>query len=156
MQRRRYMRVKMLALLATAMAVIGIGVLPSLASAATQEAATQEAATPEAGVGFQSLPTKVQARVASECPASYICFWTGKTYGQAECKAGENCFSAFHGYETGSHALANIDPQSMYNHTGEHYAWFQPCIPLFPCEYNVGPGQLHQFGGRWTSGFWIT
>lgn len=140
------MRVKVLALLATSMAVIGIGVLPSLASAAT----------PEAGVGIESLPAAVQPRVASECPASYICFWTGKTYGQAECRAGENCFSAFHGYELGSHALSNIDPQSMYNHTGEHTAWFQPCIPAFPCEFGVGPGQLHQFGGRWTSGFWIT
>jgi hypothetical protein len=141
----------MLALLATAMAVIGLGVLPSLASAATPEAVT-----PSLEAGFNSLSPAAQARVASECPGSYICFWTGESYGQSGCEKGETCFSAFHGYEVGEHALANINPRSMYNHTGEHYAWFQPCIPAFPCEYSVNPGQLWQFGGRWTSGFRIS
>lgn len=143
------MRTKVLMLVATTMAVVGIGVLPSLASAATPE----EAATAEAGV--QGEPFAVEPFVLSECPGSYICFWTGPTYGQSECRSGENCFSAFHGYETGCHALANIDPQSMYNHTGEHWAHFYTG-PFGEIDIAIAPGNTYQFGGRWTKGFCIS
>jgi hypothetical protein len=91
---------------------------------------------------------------ASECPASYVCFWSGKTYGQAECEKGLNCFSAFHGYELGWHALENINPQSVYNHTGEHWAFF-PQGP-FGQGFWIGPGQMEGWGSRWTGGFEMT
>jgi hypothetical protein len=146
-KRRCYMRTKVLTLMATAMAVVGIGVLPSLASAAAPEAAP-----PKAEAGFQSLPSAVQARVIGECPASYICFWSGKTFGQAECQAGLNCFSAFHGYEVGWHNLESINPQSMYNHTGEHIAAW----PFGCCSQTLrGPGETYQWGYRYEGGFEI-
>lgn len=135
------MRVKVLALLATVFAV-GVCALPAVTSAA-----------PPAGESASSS-AHVEPRVASECPASYICFWTGKTWGQAECRAGENCFSAFHGYELGSHALESIDPQSMYNHTGERVASFAQGI-MGEGNFAALPGEKLQFGGRWTHGFSI-
>ena len=50
----------------------------------------------------------------SDCPAGKICLWAGATYG------GQQSF--WNGYETGCHALSNIDPQSIWNHTGNHSA----------------------------------
>lgn len=140
------MRAKLLTLLATAMAVVGLGVLPSLASAATPESTTPAA--------IQSLPADQEARVKSDCPASYICFWSGKTFGTAECQAGLNCFSAFHGYEVGYHALENINPQSVYNHTGERLAWFS--LNWLDPGFGVWPGEAIGFGGRWNAGFEIS
>jgi hypothetical protein len=137
------MRIKMLTLLATAMAVVGVGVLPSLASAAT----------PEGGAGIQSLPSGLEARVKSDCPASYVCFWSGKTFGTAECESGQNCYSQFHGYEVGKHNLENINPQSMYNHTGEHLAWFLG--PLWT-PFAISPGGTYQWGSPYTSYFEIS
>lgn len=46
----------------------------------------------------------------SECPSGYVCLWSGPTFG------GERAF--FPGGETGVHTLANIDPRSGWNHTG--------------------------------------
>lgn len=117
------MRVKVLTLLTTAIAVVGIGVLPSTASASK-----------------------------SECAAGDVCFWSGKTFGRAECESGLNCFSHFHGYETGSHALANINPQSVWNHTGNHTAIFY--VGLFgKVELGVYPGEDFQWGSPYTKGF---
>lgn len=62
---------------------------------------------------FLALAPEAMAE-RSECPAGKICLWSGPTYG------GQKSF--WNGYETGCHALANIDPESMWNHTGEHYA----------------------------------
>lgn len=50
----------------------------------------------------------------SDCPAGFICVWEGPTFG------GNRAF--FSGSETGCHSLANIDPKSAYNHTGNHTA----------------------------------
>jgi hypothetical protein len=136
------MRVRVLTLLATVMAVVGVGVLPSLASAAT----------PEGQASIQSLSSNLEPQVKSDCPASYICFWSGKTFGTAECEAGQNCFSAFHGYEVGWHNLESINPQSMYNHTGEHIAAW----PFGCCSQTlVGPGETYQWGSRYFGGFEI-
>ena len=40
----------------------------------------------------------------------------------------------FNGSETGCHSLANIDPQSIWNHTGNHTA-------TFPFARTISPGQ---------------
>lgn len=86
----------------------------------------------------------------SECSPGYVCFWSGKTFGRAECQSGLNCFSEFHGYEVGWHNLENINPQSMYNHTGEHVAWFLiGCCDAFP----VGPGGTEQWSSPYGDGF---
>jgi Peptidase inhibitor family I36 len=122
-------------------------------------AGTATAAEPAAGSGPDASatnPLAVTPMVLSECPGSYICFWTGKTYGQAECNGGENCFSAFHGYETGCHALASINPQSIYNHTGEHYAHLYYNEPLGPVELVYGPGQHETLPGRYSGEFCIS
>jgi hypothetical protein len=99
---------------------------------------------------FFALTSNASA-VTSDCPGGKICFWTGKTYGTAECRAGENCFSTFFGYEVGKHNLENIDPQSMYNHTGEHVAWFIEGLNI----YSQGPNGDFSWGRRYTSYFEI-
>lgn len=135
------MRVKVLALRATAFAV-GVCALQAATSAAP--AAAEQA----------SSPVVAEPLVASECAAGNICFWTGKTYGRAECRSGENCFSWFAGSDLGYHALANIDPQSMYNHTGSRVAVFEGGL-FGEGTFFVLPGEKLQFGGRWTKGFEI-
>lgn len=92
----------------------------------------------------------VESRAKSDCPFGYICFWSGKTFGTAECQAGLNCFSKFAGHETGWHNLESINPQSMYNNTASRVAWF----PLGCCsQYAIGPGETHQWGSPYTGGF---
>jgi hypothetical protein len=86
------------------------------------------------------------AAVQSDCPASKICLWLGQTFG------GQQSF--WNGYETGYHALENIDPASVYNHTGNHYAVFYAGT-FGEVEIVVGPGKTEQFGFEWTKGFEI-
>lgn len=144
------MRTKVLALLATAMVVVGIGVLPSLALAATPEGGV--AATAEAEAGVRGGPFDVESFVISECPAATVCFWSGKTFGRGEVEPGLNAFSFFNGFETGCHALANINPQSVFNHTGEHLAVL--FVGIFgEVELGISPGETFQFGSRYTRGF---
>jgi hypothetical protein len=81
----------------------------------------------------------------SDCPAGKICLWSGPTFG------GQQSF--WNGSETGYHALENIDPQSVYNHTGNHTAVF--FIGPFNVELGVGPGETFQFGSPYTKGFEI-
>ncbi len=61
-----------------------------------------------------------------DCPAGRICLWAGPTFG------GDRAF--FEGSDVGCHSLANIDPQSGWNHTGNHTA-------EFPFTRTIGPGQ---------------
>lgn len=82
----------------------------------------------------------------SDCPAAKICLWSGPTFG------GQQSF--WNGYETGYHALENIDPQSVYNHTGNHVAIFY--IGPFGTELGVYPGETFQFGSPYTGGFTIS
>jgi Peptidase inhibitor family I36 len=60
-----------------------------------------------------------------DCPAGRICLWSGPTFG------GDRAF--FEGSATGCHSLANIDPRSGWNHTGNHTA-------EFPFSRTIGPG----------------
>ena len=60
-------------------------------------------------VAFLAMAPKASA-VKSDCPAGYVCLWSGPTYG------GQQAF--FHGSELGVKGLANIDPRSGWNHTG--------------------------------------
>jgi Peptidase inhibitor family I36 len=116
-----------------------------------QAAAAEPISGPEPAA---ANPLAVTPLVTSECPPSYICFWSGRNYGQAECQAGLNCFSAFHGYEVGHHDLENINPRSVYNHTGEHTAVFiEYPFGLPPYVMEVGPGQTFNEFGRWEDGF---
>jgi hypothetical protein len=132
------MRTKVLTLLATAMTVVGFGVLPSLASAATSDAAT---AVSDAGVfGVPSLQVK------NDCGPARICLWSGQSFG------GQQSF--WNGSDLGFHALANIDPQSVYNHTGERLAIFYVGI-LHNVELGIYPGETFQFGSPYSGGFEI-
>jgi hypothetical protein len=65
---------------------------------------------------FLALASKASASttVKSDCPAGKICLWAGPTFG------GQQSF--WNASETGCHALANIDPQSAYNHTSNRHA----------------------------------
>ena len=69
--------------------------------------------------------------VLTDCPAGDICLWAGKFFG------GQRAF--FAGSETGCHSLANIDPLSMRNHTGNHTALF------FPGPVGIGPSAEFNF-----------
>jgi hypothetical protein len=136
------MRTKVLTLVATALAVVGIGVLPSLASAATPDANVQ-------GGSFAASPP-----VKSECGSGSVCFWSGKTWGRAECQSGQNCFSQFHANETGFHALANINPQSMWNNTTNRTAVIYEGI-FGEVEVGIGPGESWQWSSRYERGFYL-
>jgi hypothetical protein len=59
-----------------------------------------------------------------DCPAGSVCLWSGPTYG------GQQAF--FNGEDTGWHTLSNIDPESGWNHTGNHNVIFQETTTLFP------------------------
>ena len=96
-------------------------------------------------------PLVVQPMAKSECPSAAVCFWSGKTYGTAECESGQNCFSWFHGYEVGYHALSNINPQSVWNNSS-HTIYFSNGISG---GWSVGPGSSESFGLRWYGGFEI-
>lgn len=52
----------------------------------------------------------------SDCPSGKICLWAGPTFG------GQQSF--WNAWETGCHALANIDPRSAFNNTGNRIAQF--------------------------------
>jgi len=71
-----------------------------------------------------SLAPKASA-VTSDCPSGKICLWAGQTFG------GQQSF--WNAWETGCHALANIDPRSVRNNTGNRTAWL-------PGWGAVGPG----------------
>jgi hypothetical protein len=82
----------------------------------------------------------------SDCPSGKICLWSGPTFG------GQQSF--WNGSETGCHALENIDPQSMWNHTGNHTAVF--FVGVFgETELGIGPGETFQWGSPYTRGFCI-
>lgn len=82
----------------------------------------------------------------SDCPSAKICLWSGPTYG------GQQSF--WNGWETGYHALENIDPQSVWNHTGNHTAIFY--VGLWgQVELGVYPGETFQWGSPYTRGFRI-
>jgi Peptidase inhibitor family I36 len=111
------MRTKLLAAMATVMAIVGIGVMPSLAAA--------ESLVEPSG-------QTVEPRIREECPGGYVCAWTGPTFG------GER--RQWAGSEIGCHSHAFTGFESVYNHTGNKtvYAlnWFPP-----PYEtLTLGPG----------------
>jgi hypothetical protein len=100
----------------------------------------------------KSNPLVFEPQVQSECPGGYVCFWSGKTFGRGECESGQNCYSQFHGYEVGWHNLENINPQSMWNHTGEHLAVFY--VGLFgEVEHGIYPGETTQWNSPYKGGF---
>jgi hypothetical protein len=74
---------------------------------------------------FFALAPKAFAE-KSDCPAGDVCVWEGPTFG------GNRAF--FAGSETGCHSLANIDPKSAYNHTGNHAAILVNLAGLAPGE----------------------
>jgi hypothetical protein len=93
----------------------------------------------------------VEPMSQSECPSNAVCFWSGKTYGQAECESGQNCFSWFSGSEVGYHALSNINPQSVFNNSS-HSIYFSNGVSG---GWSVAPGHAESFGQRWFGGFEI-
>ncbi len=75
------------------------------------------------GASANGESSLVEPKVKSDCPPSYVCVWEGPTFGSAHI--------FFHGYETGTHNLNNLNcVLSAYNHTGEHVAvfpeWYWP------------------------------
>lgn len=86
--------------------------------AAGPAAATEPAGGSGGEAAASGSLSVLQPQTTGECPSGYVCFWSGKTYGRAECESGQNCFSAFAGSEVGCHGLENINPQSMFNNTG--------------------------------------
>lgn len=91
---------------------------------------------------FLALAPEVSAGTTdkSDCPAGKICLWSGPTFG------GQQSF--WNGSETGCHALENIDPQSVYNHTGNHNA-------TFPGLGTIVPGSSFTFSPAWTGSMCI-
>jgi hypothetical protein len=89
-------------------------------------------ATVIAVMGIGIFPSTAAAE-KSDCPAGYICAWEGPTFGGARTQ--------FAGSDAGTKALANIDPRSAYNHTGNHTGvfntWYTGCCP----NLILGPGQ---------------
>jgi hypothetical protein len=96
-------------------------------------------------------PLALTPLVQSECPSGYVCFWSGKTFGQKECHTA-NCFSAFAGSEVGHHNLESIDPQSMFNNTAAHYVVFYNG-PFGEVEEIYGPGKTDQWSSPYGGGF---
>ena len=129
----KHIRTKVLGVLCLALFVGVIAAAPAGAAEAAKESSGGE------------------ARAKSDCPFGYICFWSGKTFGTAECQAGQNCFSAFAGNQLGWHNLESINPQSMYNNTANRLAWF-PTGP-FGQGYGIGAGQTNQWGSPYGGGF---
>jgi hypothetical protein len=84
---------------------------------------------------FLALASKASA-VLNDCPAGKVCLWAGQTFG------GQQSF--WNAWETGCHALANIDPQSIRNNTNNRTV-------TYPA--NVGPGLEYQFFSPWTGSF---
>lgn len=124
----------------------GLIALVLLAAALGGMASKASAASPKTN------PLVFEPLVQSECPGGYVCFWSGKTFGRGECESGQNCYSQFHGYEVGWHNLENINPQSMWNHTGEHLAVFY--VGLFgEVEHGVYPGETTQWNSPYKGGF---
>jgi Peptidase inhibitor family I36 len=51
-----------------------------------------------------------------DCPPAKVCLWAGSSY------EGQQAF--FNGEDHGWHTLENINPQSSWNHTGNHWVRF--------------------------------
>jgi hypothetical protein len=99
-------------------AVLGFFCLALLVGVVGAGPAVANSAIESDGSGIQGNSLSVlQPQDLSDCNTGYVCFWSGKTFGQAECESGLNCFSEFSGTEVGCHGLENINPQSMLNHT---------------------------------------
>lgn len=77
-----------------------------------------------AGALFVFAPTASANR--EDCPAAKVCLWSGPTYG------GSAAF--FNGEDTGWHSLAEINPQSAWNHTGNHAVLFDGLTWINPGE----------------------
>jgi hypothetical protein len=91
---------------------------------------------------FFALTPEASALEKSDCPAGYVCVWEGPTFG------GNRAF--FAGSETGCHGLANINPRSAFNHTGNHGA-------IFPGLVGLGPGEsFSNLGSPYTGELCIT
>jgi hypothetical protein len=118
-----------------------VGVVAAGPAAANPAAAV---ITPAAEV--QNDPLIVQPLVQSDCSPGLICLWSGPTFG------GQQSF--WHGYETGCHALENINPQSVFNDTENYTAEF-PYGPFELLHHDAGPGSTIQFEEPWPSGFCI-
>lgn len=97
------------------------------------------------GLAAPSMASAVEPQVKSDCPAGKICLWSGPTFG------GQQSF--WNGSETGCHALESIDPESVYNHTGNHTAVF--FIGPFNVELGISPGETFQFSEPYTKEFCI-
>ncbi len=82
-----------------------------------------------------ALAAPKASAVTNDCPAGKICLWAGQTFG------GQQSF--WNASETGCHALASIDPQSVRNNTGSGYA-------TFPGWGMVAPGVELQRGNPYT------
>jgi Peptidase inhibitor family I36 len=94
------MRSKVFAVVVAAMAVIAIGVLPSVAAAES---------------------TVVSPLVQTDCPLGFVCAWTGPTFGGERSQWGQA--------ETGCHEHTNRAFESIYNHTSVNVValeWFGP------------------------------
>lgn len=92
------MKAKLSTVVAAAVMVVAIAVVPSMASAET--ALPSEAATPAS---------------LSECPSQTICLWATSNY------SGEHR-SFWSASQTGCHALSSINPESVYNNTNNRVA----------------------------------
>jgi hypothetical protein len=60
------------------------------------------------------IPAAISPAALSECPGQTICLWAGVNFN------GQRSF--WHASETGCHALANINPQSIFNNTSNRSA----------------------------------
>lgn len=93
---------------------------------------------------FLTIAPNALAFDKSDCPSGKVCFWSGPTYG------GQQSF--WNAWETGYHALANIDPQSMWNNTGNRTVWLENGLGS---PYPIGPGGTNQWGSPYTGGMEI-
>jgi hypothetical protein len=71
-----------------------------------------------------------------DCPSGKICLWAGQTFG------GQQSF--WNAWETGCHALENIDPTSIRNNTNNREVY---------SPVTVGPGLEYQWFSPYGGGF---
>lgn len=95
------MRPKVLAVIATVIGVMGVAVLPSMASA--------ESSVGPSGPTVEPSQTVVPLNRA-DCPSGYVCGWTGPTYGGERRQWAQG--------EVGCHTHEFTAFESIYDNTG--------------------------------------
>ena len=129
------LRATLFAFVATAAAVLWLGVIPSMAAAETAETAppvAEQAPTPgEAGASISTPSGAIAGNLSplalSECPAGGVCAWAEGEY--------RGKFSWWLGSQTGCHAHADNTPlYSFWNRT-------QNYTVRLGGQGSIGPGE---------------